>query len=204
ALADALAGNAPSKEAAEIGLRIMNSSGRRDDRLAQLFSAAIGGSKSVKPMNRDETLALAAEVKRDGDAKAGAQIFQRTELGCLVCHSVNGKGGNIGPNLSALGTAQPIDFIIGAILEPQKEIKEGFMSISVTTKDGDEFQGYGIRETKDEFVLRDALQNKEIHIAQNRIAAKKQNGSLMPSGLAENLTRAEFRDLVKYLSELGK
>ena len=77
---------------------------------------------------------------------------------------MNGEGGKIGPELSALGTAQPVDFIVGAILDPQKEVKEGYVSISITTKDGEEYQGYQVRETATEIVLRDILQNKEIRL----------------------------------------
>jgi hypothetical protein len=53
-------------------------------------------------------------------------------------------------------------------------------------------------------VLHDVLQNKEVHLRRDTILEKKQNGSVMPSGLADTLTRAEFRDLVRFLSELGK
>ena len=117
---------------------------------------------------------------------------------------MNGQGGTIGPNLSAVGSAQPIDFIVGAILDPQKEIKEGFTSISVTTKDAEEYQGYQVRETKEELVLRDVLQNTEVRVRRGMIQEKRQNGSVMPAGLADTLTRDEFRDLVRYLSELGR
>ena len=105
--------------------------------------------------------------------------------------------------LDAIGSAQPVDFIIGAILDPQKEIKEGYISISVTTKDGEEYQGYQLRETGEELVLRDVLQNKEIRLRRDTIQEKKQTGSVMPNGLTDMLTRTEFRDLVRFLSELG-
>jgi len=52
--------------------------------------------------------------------------------------------------------------------------------------------------------LRDVLQNKEVRLRRDTIKETKQNGSVMPSGLADTLTRAEFRDLVRFLSELGK
>ena len=74
----------------------------------------------------------------------------------------------------------------------------------MTTKDGEEYQSYQVRETKDERVLRDVLQNKEVRLRRDTIQDKRQNGSVMPSGLADALTRNEFRDLVRCLSELGR
>jgi putative heme-binding domain-containing protein len=105
---------------------------------------------------------------------------------------------------SGLPSVSMAQYVIGAILDPQKEIKEGYTSLSVTTKDGEEYQGYQVRETSDELVLRDLLQNKEIRLRRDNIKTKNPNGSLMPAGLADPLTRAEFRDLVRFLSELGK
>jgi putative heme-binding domain-containing protein len=131
-------------------------------------------------------------------------IFKRAELGCIVCHKVNGNGGNIGPDLSAVGTAQPIDFIAHAILDPQKEIKEGFTSVFIAKKNGDELQGYIVRENREEVVLRDPLVNQEVRIRRDQIASQRANGSLMPNGLAGQLNADEFRDLVKFLSTLGK
>ncbi len=204
ALADALSANPPPKQVAEVGLRLMTGSGRRDEKLARLLTQAADRDTTGVRMTPEEIGAFAAEVRANGAVKQGSEIFKRPELGCFVCHSVNGQGGRIGPDLSALGTAQPIDFIVGAILDPQKEIKEGFISISVVTTDGEEYQGYALHETGDELVLRDVLQNKEVRLRRDNIKEKKQNGSVMPGGLADLLTRAEFRDLVRYLSALGK
>ena len=198
-LASALSWTAPTAHAAEVGQRLMNASGRRDENLARVLVKPASVNSQMKDLP-----GFVAEVRAKGDAKSGAEIYQRPTLGCVACHSINGQGGNLGPDLSALGTAQPIDFIVSAILEPQKEIKEGFTSISVTTRNGEEFQGYQLRESKDELVLRDTLQNKEVRLAPSTIQDKRQNGSVMPAGLADAITREEFRDLVRYLSELGR
>ncbi len=203
ALENALAAKKPSKAAAEIGLRLMNSAGKRNDALALTLSSAAGFAGDGAPVTTANMPAFLAEVRASGDSKRGEQIFRRAELGCIACHSINGQGGNIGPDLSALGTAQPLDFIVGAILEPQKEIKEGYTSVSITTKDGDEHQGYVVRETRDEVVLRDVLQNKEIRLRRSSIKEGRANGSVMPEGLVNTLRRDEFRDLVRYLSERG-
>ena len=120
------------------------------------------------------------------------------ELGLL------GEGGTIGPDLGALGTAQPVDFIVGAILEPQKEVKEGFVAVTIVTKDGEEFQGYQQRETAEEVHLRDVLQNRSVSIPKSAIRERRQAGSVMPAGLTDTLSREEFVHLVRYLTELGR
>lgn len=204
ALAAALIQQSPSRNAAATAVALLSAGGRRNEKLARLFTEAAGLNTEGNKMTPSEIATFAGEVRATGNANHGREIFRRAELGCVVCHAVHGQGGTIGPDLSALGTAQPIDFIIGAILQPQQEIKEGYLSISVTTQDGEEYQGYALRETGDELVLRDVLQNKEVRLRREAITERKQNGSVMPSGLADRLTRAEFRDLVRFLSELGK
>jgi len=204
ALATALAAKPPAREVARTALELINATGRQNPVLLRAFESAAGYQVQQSKLTPEGVQELTHEVSQSGDARQGAEIFHRPQLGCIACHTVNGQGGSIGPDLSAIGTAHPVDFIIGAILEPQKEIKEGYMAISITTKEGDDYQGYLQRETSDEVVLRDILQKREVRVPRDRIAEKKQSGSVMPSGLADLLTPAEFRDLIRYLSELGR
>jgi putative heme-binding domain-containing protein len=199
ALATAFDAKKPEQAVAEVALRVMNESGRRDETLVKALSPA-----TVTKLTLTDVPELVKEVRSRGNAERGQQVYQRAELGCVNCHSVQGFGGKLGPDLGALGTAQPVDFIIGAILDPQREVKEGFAAISISTKDGDEFQGYAVREDGREIVLRDILQNEEVTIRKSEIQQRRQSGSVMPSGLADGLTRGEFVDMVLYLSELGK
>lgn len=203
ALHSAFAATPPSKAAAEICLRVMNASGKRHERLARVLEKAAGFSSQNFAFKGEDMNKFTEEVRNDGDARNGAQIFRKPELGCIACHAVNGEGGAIGPDLSPLGAAQPIDFIIGAIVDPHKEIKEGYASVSITTRDGHEYQGYVRRDDAQQIVLRDVLQNREVNISRTSIKENRANGSVMPEGLVNTLTRAEFRDLVRYLSELG-
>jgi putative heme-binding domain-containing protein len=200
ALARAFSGRPPPAQLATAVLRIMNETGRRDEELLN----SIGNSASASEKRRGQIPAVIAAVRLTGDAVKGREVYERPELGCVTCHAVKGRGGTVGPDLGALGTAQPVDFIINAILEPQKEIKEGFMSLFVLTKIGDEYQGYQVRESRDELDLRDVLRNQTVTIPKAQILQKKQTGSVMPAGLTDNLSESEFADLIRYLSELGR
>ena len=113
-------------------------------------------------------------------------------------------GGSIGPALDTIGSGQPLDFIIGAVLEPDREVKESYEAIEVTTKDGETYQGYRVRADNRELVLRDVALNKEVRLRRDQIAEQRDRGSLMPPGLVDHLTRGELRDLFRFLTELGK
>lgn len=198
-LAKAFLEEKPTAQNAEAVLRVMNATGRRDEALVSALGAAAGGRSG-----RPDVAVLARSVRESGHARQGQQIFLRPELGCVACHAVKGQGGAIGPDLGAIGTAQPIEFIIGAILEPQREVKEGYNSMQIVTKGGDEYQGLLARENDQEVVIRDVLQNAEVRVRKSDIQTRKIIGSVMPAGLVDGLNQDEFRDLVRYLSELGR
>jgi putative heme-binding domain-containing protein len=147
--------------------------------------------------------ALSAEVRARGDATRGAQIFQKPELLCLTCHKVGPIGAGFGPALDALGSAQPLDFIIGAVLEPQREIKEGFETYTFTLRDGKTIVGSIVAGTSGRFTVRDPA-GVETTLAAADVREKTLVGSLMPAGLVDRLTREELRDLFAYLASLGK
>ncbi|MFN0069358.1 MAG: dehydrogenase, partial [Limisphaerales bacterium] len=148
--------------------------------------------------------ALVAAARAAGDAAKGRPVFERPALGCVTCHSVSGAPGLVGPDLGALGTAQTPEFILGAILDPQREVKEGFVAWEITTTDGASHQGYLRGGTEDEVALLDHLAGRVVRLPRARIAEQRQLGSLMPAGLVDGLTREELRDLLAYLAGLGK
>jgi putative heme-binding domain-containing protein len=185
-------------------LRHLQAVGRQDGELvgALTKAAALGG----EPLHAspDFVKQLVAETRQQGDAKRGAEIFRRADLNCINCHAIGGQGGNIGPALDAIGSGQPLDFIIGAVLEPNREVKESYEAIEVTTKDGETYQGYRLRADNRELVMRDVALNREVRLRRDQIVEQRDRGSLMPPGLVDHLTRQELRDLFRYLAELGK
>ncbi len=147
--------------------------------------------------------ALLSEIAAKGDPARGEQIFRRKDLACLKCHAIAGAGGQVGPGLESIGASAPPDYLVDSILQPNKQVKEGYHATAVATDDGKIFTGIQIRKTDSELVLRDAEGN-EVTIPTGSIAEQKMAGSIMPAGLADELTRPELVDLVRFLSELGK
>jgi len=147
---------------------------------------------------------LAVEVRQAGNPARGREIFQRADLACVACHRVGVEGGLIGPALDTLGTAQPVDFIVGAILEPKKEIKEGYEAFEIETKSGDLLTGYRIRSDRTAVVLRESVATSTTTLQRDQVKGERSLGTLMPPGLADVLAREELRDLVAYLASLGR
>ena len=115
-----------------------------------------------------------------------------------------GSPGDQRPDLGALGTAQTPEFILRALLEPQAEVKEGFMSWTLTLQNGEEVQGRIESSSPQEIVLLDAATRKPLRLARSEIRSQTQAGSIMPAGLVDGLSDPELRDLLRYLAGLGR
>lgn len=149
------------------------------------------------------TGSIAAQVLTRGDAQRGAAIYRRPELACVTCHRIGNEGGQVGPALDAVGSAQPLELIIGMVLEPQREIKEGFETVKVTKKNDEVVIGIIVAGNDSEITLRQP-NGDERTVGQAEIAKREMIGSLMPAGLTDGLSAEDLRDLMAYLTQLGK
>jgi putative heme-binding domain-containing protein len=202
-LAAALPGVHLSADAAKLGLRYMYSVGRSDAALADVFSKAAGISAEAKPPTPEEVKELVAEVVAKGDAARGEQVFRRGDLSCLKCHAVSRAGGSVGPDLSAVGSISPVDYVANSILDPNLAIKEQYVTRVIVTDDGETFTGIVVDRDETRVRLRDAA-GKIVIIPTADIDEEAEGRSLMPQGLTKFLTHQELLDLVRFISELGK
>jgi putative heme-binding domain-containing protein len=138
-----------------------------------------------------------------GDPARGELVYRRKDTTCLACHAIAGAGGQVGPDMTSIGASAQVDYLVESILMPNKAVKEGYHALRVTTLDGKVYVGVKTREADGKLYLRTA-EDKEVAIPEKEIDEKGQSRSLMPDGLADQLTRQEFVDLVRFLSELGK
>jgi putative heme-binding domain-containing protein len=161
-------------------------------------------SSSQKPADdRELVVRLIAEAKAHGDARRGAKVFQAPQFACLTCHRVGKQGGTVGPELTLIGRCQLPEQIVESVLWPKKQVKEGYAALTILTADGRSHTGYKEREDAREVVLRDPVKEKTLRIAKTDIEERREIGTLMPDGLAEAMSPAQRRDLIRFLMELG-
>jgi putative heme-binding domain-containing protein len=146
---------------------------------------------------------LLADAKAHGDARRGAGVFQAATAACLSCHKVGGHGGEVGPDLSAVGTCLPPEGIVEGVFWPSRTVKPEYKAIAVELANGQAVQGIVKDESAKELVLQDAA-GKRHPISKKDIIDRREIGTLMPDGLAAGMTPDERRDLICYLLELGK
>ncbi len=196
--------------AVQAGLQAISSAGRPEPELQQALTAAgsrsSGMAESVSGrhvMTGADLDAFVQQVRTKADAKRGEEIFRRESLKCVACHRVGDHGPRVGPNLAAIGAASPLDYIIDSLVHPAKNVKEGYQTLVVLTDDGRVVTGIQVARSDEALVIRDAL-DREVRVPTAEIDEESIGTSLMPAGLIDPLSREEFADLVRYLSELGK
>jgi putative heme-binding domain-containing protein len=202
-LAAALEKKKPTTDGARLALRAVYALGRADESLIAVLNKSAGLEAEPKLPTKEQMDLLVAEVAAKGDPERGEAIFRRAELNCMKCHAISGAAGGVGPELSALGLSSPVDYVVNSILIPDQAIKEEFQTRTVVTDDGRVLQGIVIEEDDKRLVLKDATGEPRV-VPVASIEETKKGGSLMPKGLSSLLTHAEFVDLVRFLSELGK
>ena len=120
------------------------------------------------------------------------------------CHRVEGRGGTIGPDLTALGRSATREQLIRSILEPSAEIAPEYQGYLVATVDGQLLTGL-------QFHFRSGGQAASLLLQDGRevrfpLDELEQYGpmreSIMPEDLERQLTVEDFRDLLAYLQSL--
>jgi len=138
-----------------------------------------------------------------GDPARGRRVFFHPDgPGCAKCHLVDGRGGEIGPNLSRIGASMPRRKLIESILEPSKEVSPQFTSWTMVSTSGQVYTGMIVHENEGKTVLGDAA-GKTFELKTADVEERvPQKTSVMPEKLADRLTVQEFFDLLAFLESL--
>lgn len=202
-LAKALSSVKLPVDVAKRALRTMYAVGRSDGSLSSVLSDAAGIAADAPPPTPEEVAKIVGDVAAKGDPARGEKIFRRADLSCMRCHSVSRAGGQVGPELSAVGGSSPLDYIANSILNPNLAVKEQYVTRVFETSDGQVLSGVVIDRDETRVRIRDA-QGKTIVIPAADVEDEMEGKSMMPQGLTKFLTRDELLDLVRFISELGK
>src|SRR6185503_6977460 len=136
--------------------------------------------------NRPPATDTAAWMKRlDGpaDPEAGRRVFEHPKLaGCYKCHQVDGRGANVGPDLSLIGRTER-RWIVESILQPSAVVAPHYQTWKIITTDERTRTGLLVRTNLDESEYIDEKGNRFKVSATDVVEIKAANISLMPDGL---------------------
>jgi putative heme-binding domain-containing protein len=180
--------------------------GKADDRAAELVRRVLEPAAADRAAAPDD---LAGWLERldpegrlvGGDPRAGERIFfHRKSAGCSNCHQIGGRGAKVGPELTATTGKLARGRLIESIVRPGKEIAPQFATWQVVTTSGKTMTGVLVKEEATGEQTYADSKGELVRFATGEIESRRpQSTSIMPDGLARQLTLQEFRDLLAFL-----
>jgi len=194
ALDKLLAGKLP----AEVQLDVLDAAGKmKEPALADKLA------KYEASLSKSDPLAPYQSCLAGGDAERGREVFTgHAEFACVSCHSTDGTGSTVGPNLAGIGSKpdKPRRYLLESMILPNAYIVPGYGVASFTLKDGRTLSGFVRSEDATTIHLLD-LESHATTIAKAEVASRTDPTSMMPA-MGANLTHEEIRDVIEYLESL--
>ena len=139
---------------------------------------------------------LQPALKLAGDARRGAALFGKT---CVTCHAIQGKGKNVGPDLSGIG-AHPKETLLVDIFDPSRQVAPDYVSQTIVTTSGETVSGIITTESGVRVTLRQAGGLDETFVRSQIKEITADGKSLMPDGLEQGLSHQDVADLLEFLA----
>jgi putative heme-binding domain-containing protein len=154
-----------------------------------------------RPNSVDDWIQVAAD---GGDPAAGRRLFDfPNSVACYRCHTVHGRGGKIGPDLSIIARASDRKKLAESILRPAKEIAPQYATWSFVLHDGKTLSGVLVSEDREGHVRIGSADGHITEVQASDIEERvAQKTSIMPERLTDLLAVGEFRDLIAFLATL--
>ena len=187
--------------------------GSTDDRLFSIVRLGVPGTEMPgapdvqRVPDRDiwqvlaylKTLSAVPNVVQTGDAANGERVFRAN---CSSCHIVNGRGGQLGPDLSRIGSARPRPGLQAKLRGTSSINRPGYEPVTIVTRDGERIRG--VKKNEDEFSIQimDTRERLQGFVKANLTTFTIDKDSLMPAYGADRLSDRDLDDLLKYLTGL--
>ena len=138
-----------------------------------------------------------------GDPARGKELFFRVgeRMNCAGCHTINGRGGRLGPDLSGTST-KTARALLEDIVLPNEIVADDGRLHEITTLNGDRFEAIPVGETSTRVTVFDASSFPPVRrslkkdIIQNMSPTDR---SAMPATYSERYTIKELLDLIAFL-----
>ncbi|WP_373651254.1 PVC-type heme-binding CxxCH protein [Schlesneria sp. DSM 10557] len=141
------------------------------------------------------------EALEGGNADRGREIFfGRADVSCRRCHKIDNSGGEVGPDLSGIGLAKSREYLLEALVDPNKQIAKGFETAILSLQDGRVFAGI-VKDENNERLRLHLPDGQLVTIPIAEIEERTVGKSGMPEDLVKKLTKSEIRDLVEFLAQ---
>ena len=150
-----------------------------------------------------------APARAAGSASRGKDLFYG-DANCSLCHMVEGKGGRLGPDLTAVGGSRTREAMVEAVrnpsrrlawglTEPTKEFPQEYLSVTAVTGEGKEIKGVTLNE--DTFSVQVMDSDEHIHLLEKGKlhSFEKSRQSAMPKYNVDTLSDRDLQDIVAFL-----
>ena len=197
--------------------------GSTDDEVFRTISQGVPGTEMPANALEDSeiraiiaylrSLAPRKDITLAGDSAKGKKIFG--DVGCSTCHMVRGVGGVLGPDLSRVGAARSISYLIDSIRDPHKELSFGmtdpnnhyglpllYDTVTVVTTSGEKISGVARNEDTYSIQMITMVQQLQSFLKKDLKEVSHQRRSLMPPYSEDALDDSQLQDLISYLETL--
>jgi putative heme-binding domain-containing protein len=148
------------------------------------------------------TMAFRDALLRGGDSQRGREVFtNHPAAACTRCHTLRGRGTDVGPNLTNVGATLTREQLLEALLEPNARIAPGYGTVGITLRNGQRVDGMLRGETETHVIVTAGTPPVEQRVAKAEIAERTNPVSAMPP-MAALLKPREIRDVVEFLGRL--
>lgn len=186
--------------------------GGSDGRMFDIVRSGVPGTEMIgadptRVLDKDiwqvlayvRTLAAVPSPPPTGDAANGERIFRAN---CSSCHRVNGRGGQLGPDLSRIGSARPRAGLAAKVRGTSALIRPGYEPVTLVTRDGERLRG--VRKNEDEFSIQimDMRERLQGYLKSNLAEVTMDKQSVMPAYGSDRLPDGDLDDLLRYLATL--
>lgn len=169
----------------------------KDPQIGERVNSLWPNVKLATAEEKNESIARYIKIIKSGSGneEKGKVLYANN---CGICHRLFDAGGTIGPELTGYDRNN-INSMLLNIIDPNADIREGYVIHRVTTTDGRTLEGKIVSRNGDAITLQ-PVGGKDIILSATRIKEMKaQQVSLMPERILDRLTDQEVRDIFKYI-----